>query len=176
MEDMTGYRLEEGKHAIDGCSIPAYAFPLRAVALGFAKAAAHSLEALARQVALEAKKREYRVPMFDLDLRVDQPGRPDHLLGEDAAGLLHLPRAGRRRDEDGLGPHRVPFLELQRPVVQRRGQAEAIQHQVFLARAVALVHRAQLRNHHVALVQHQQKIVWKVVNESHWRRFWRSSV
>ena len=35
-----------------------------------------------------------------LDRRIDQPGRADDLLGEDAAGLLHLPAAGRRRDGD----------------------------------------------------------------------------
>lgn len=38
-EDMTGYRIGEGEGAIDGCSIPAYAFPLRALAHGFAKVA-----------------------------------------------------------------------------------------------------------------------------------------
>jgi L-asparaginase II len=38
-EDMTGYRLADGAYAIDGCSIPAYAFPLRALAHGFAKVA-----------------------------------------------------------------------------------------------------------------------------------------
>ena len=38
-EEMTGYPIAEGKYAIDGCSIPAYAFPLRALAHGFAKAA-----------------------------------------------------------------------------------------------------------------------------------------
>lgn len=37
--EMTGYVPGEGEGAIDGCSIPAYAFPLRALAHGFAKVA-----------------------------------------------------------------------------------------------------------------------------------------
>ncbi len=54
---------------------------------------------------------------LDLDRRVDQAGRADDLLGEDSAGLLQLPRAGRSRDGDRLRAHRVPFVEPQRPVV-----------------------------------------------------------
>lgn len=38
-EVMTGFSLEEATAAIDGCSIPAYAFPLRTLAQGFARAA-----------------------------------------------------------------------------------------------------------------------------------------
>ena len=44
----------------------------------------------------------------DLDRRVDQAGGADDLFGEDAAGLLHLPRAGGGRDVDGLRAHRRP--------------------------------------------------------------------
>src|SRR5438067_1342708 len=50
---------------------------------------------------------------LDLDRRVDEPGRPDHLLGEDSASLVHLPRARRRRDERRLRAHRLPFVEPQ---------------------------------------------------------------
>jgi len=38
-EDMTGFPLKSAAGAVDGCSIPAYAFPLRTLAHGFAKAA-----------------------------------------------------------------------------------------------------------------------------------------
>jgi L-asparaginase II len=38
-EDMTGFSLQGATAAIDGCSIPAYAFPLRTLAYGFARAA-----------------------------------------------------------------------------------------------------------------------------------------
>jgi hypothetical protein len=54
---------------------------------------------------------------------------------------------------------RLELLEAQRPVVQGRGQAEAVLHQGFLARAVALVHAAELGNGDMALVDHQQGII-----------------
>ena len=76
----------------------------------------------------------------DLDLRIDEPGRADDLLGEDAAGALHLPFAWRRRDMHRLRPHRVPLLEAQRPVVHAGGQAEAVLGQRRLAPEVAFVH------------------------------------
>jgi len=37
LADVTGARLDETTRAVDGCSIPAYAIPLRALALGFAR-------------------------------------------------------------------------------------------------------------------------------------------
>jgi hypothetical protein len=73
----------------------------------------------------------------DFDRRIDQPGRADDLLGEDAAGLLHFPLARRGRDMHRLRAHRVPFLEAQRAVVHAGGQAEAIFGQRRLAPEVA---------------------------------------
>jgi hypothetical protein len=58
---------------------------------------------------------------LDLDRGVDQPGGPDHLLDEDAAGLLQLPGAGSRGDRHGLRAHRIPLVEAQRPVVDAGG-------------------------------------------------------
>jgi hypothetical protein len=46
---------------------------------------------------------DLRLGRADLDRRVDQAGRADDLLGEDAAGLFHLPAARRRRDGDRCG-------------------------------------------------------------------------
>ncbi|MCW3474222.1 asparaginase [Limobrevibacterium gyesilva] len=37
LADMTGAALDEGNRAVDGCSIPTYAIPLRALALSFAR-------------------------------------------------------------------------------------------------------------------------------------------
>ena len=37
LADMTGARLDDSNRAIDGCAIPTYAIPLRALALGFAR-------------------------------------------------------------------------------------------------------------------------------------------
>ncbi len=95
----------------------------------------------------------------DLDLRVEKAGGADHLFGEDAAGLLQLPRRGGGRDEDRLRPHRVPFLELQRPVVHAGRQAEAVLGQGELAPVVAAVHAADLRHRDVAFVGEDDGIV-----------------
>ena len=72
-----------------------------------AVAAARDLLDLAEHVVDLAARRA------DLDRRIDEAGRADHLFDEYAAGLLHLPVARRRRDVDGLRPHRLPFLEAQ---------------------------------------------------------------
>jgi len=84
--------------------------------------------------------------------------------------MLSLIIAGRRRDEDGLRADAFPFVEAHRPVVQRRRQAEAVFHQGFLARTVALIHRADLRHADVGFVDHQQRVVRQVVVERRRRR------
>uniref|UniRef100_A0A0N5A6Y0 NAD-specific glutamate dehydrogenase n=1 Tax=Parastrongyloides trichosuri TaxID=131310 RepID=A0A0N5A6Y0_PARTI len=101
----------------------------------------------------------------DLDRGVDQAGRADDLFGEDAAGLVQLPCAGGGRDEDGLGPHGVPFLELQRAVVDGRGQAEAVFGQGRFAAVVAAIHGADLAHGDVALIHEQQGVVGDVFEE-----------
>ncbi len=101
----------------------------------------------------------------DLDRRVDQAGRADHLLDEDAAGLLQLPVPRRRRDDDGLRPHRVPFLEPQRAVVHAGGQPKTVFGQRRLAPVVAAVHAADLRDGHVALVAEDQGVVGQVLEQ-----------
>lgn len=63
------------------------------------------------------------------------------------------------------GERYLPFLETQRPVVQCRRQTETELHQRLLARAVALVHRADLRNGHMRLVDDQQRVRRQVVEQ-----------
>ncbi|MCY1451707.1 hypothetical protein D9M71_685870 [compost metagenome] len=89
------------------------------------------------------------------NLRIDQTGRPHHLL-HNPTGMLSLIVPGRGGNEDGLRTDAFPLIETHRPVVQRRRQAEAVLDQGFLARAVALVHRPDLGNADVGLVDHQQ--------------------
>ena len=55
--------------------------------------------------------------------------------------------------------------KLQRPVVQRARQAEAVVHEHRLARAVALVHAADLRDGGVAFIDHEQEIVREEVEQ-----------
>ena len=64
----------------------------------------------------------------------------------------------------------VKFVEIQRAVVERAGQAEAVFHKVLLACAVAAVHAAHLRQCDVGFVHHQKKIVREIVEQRVGRR------
>ena len=68
----------------------------------------------------------------DFDLRINQSGRPHDLL-DDSPGVFQLvgPRGG--GNVDALRGARLELLELQRPVIQRRGQTETVIDQGFLA-------------------------------------------
>ena len=100
-----------------------------------------------------------------LDRRVDQAGRADHLLDEDAARFFHFPRPGRGGHGHRLRPHRVPFLEAQRPVVHAGGQAEAVFGERRLAAEVAAEHAAELRDGDVAFVGEHQRVVGHVFEQ-----------
>ena len=57
------------------------------------------------------------------------------------------------------------FVEGERPVVIGRGQAEAVVDEALFTRVVAVVHRAHLRQRHVALVDEEDEIVGEVVEQ-----------
>ena len=74
-------------------------------------------------------------------------------------------------------PTRVEELvELERPVVERRGQPEAVVDERLLARAVALVHAADLRDRLVRLVDEDDEVVGEVVDQGVRRRARRAVV
>ena len=100
-----------------------------------------------------------------VDRRIDQPGRADHLLGEDAVRLLDLPAAGGGGNAHGLRAHGVPFLEAQRAVVHARRQAEAVFRERRLAPEVAAEHAAELRDGDVALVDEDERVVRHVFEQ-----------
>ena len=62
------------------------------------------------------------------------------------------------------------LVEAQRPVVERRRQPEAVLDERLLARAVALVHAADLRHRLVRLVDEEQEVVREVVEQRVRRR------
>ena len=68
-----------------------------------------------------------------------------------------------------------PLLEVQRPVVERRRQAEAVRDEDLLARPVAGIHAADLRHRLVALVHDHQRIVRQVVEQRGRRRAGRAA-
>ena len=68
------------------------------------------------------------------------------------------------------------FLKVQRPVVQRRRQAESVLHQRRLPGAVACIHSANLWNRHMRLIYNNKKIIVKKVHQRQRRRPLRHSV
>src|SRR5262249_467851 len=95
----------------------------------------------------------------NLDRRIHQAGGADDLLDHHALTLVQLILRGGRRDEDRLRNHFLELAKLQRSVVQRGGKAKTVLDQRLLARSVAAVHRADLRNRLVALGDEDEEIL-----------------
>jgi hypothetical protein len=70
-----------------------------------------------------------------------------------------------RRHEDRLRQQALEFVEAERPVVERGRQAKSEVDEIFLACAIALIHSADLRNRHVALVDEHQRARGQVIDE-----------
>ena len=100
----------------------------------------------------------------NLHHRVQQTGGPDHLI-DDLRRHLALVGAGRGAGVDRLVEHRVELFETQRPVVHGQRQAEAEIDQHLLAHPVAVVHAADLRQRHVALVDDAQPVGREVIQQ-----------
>ena len=84
----------------------------------------------------------------------------------DPSGEPELELARRGRHVDHLGHQRHELVELERAVVQRRGQPEAVLHQRQLAGPVAVEHPADLRQGDVGLVHHHQVVGREVVEQA----------
>ena len=100
-----------------------------------------------------------------LDLRINQPRRPDDLLYHHTRRLGELIRAWSCRHIHQLIRAVLPLLKGQRTVIQSRGHAEAVLDQRLLARAVAGVHAAQLRHRLVRLVDEHQEVARKIIQQ-----------
>ena len=101
---------------------------------------------------------------LDDHLRVDQPGRPHHLL-DDLARHLAFVRARRGRQEHHLVHALHELFEPQRAVVGGGREPETVTDQRLLAGTVALVLAMQLRHRHVALVEHDEEVVREEVEQ-----------
>ncbi len=102
---------------------------------------------------------------LDDHLRVDQAGRPDHLLDHVAADPLQLVRPRRGRQVQRLADALAELVPGQRPVVDGARQPEAVLDQDPLAGHVALVHGPDLRHRVVRLVDDQQEVLGEVVEQ-----------
>src|SRR5712691_679824 len=99
-----------------------------------------------------------------LDRRIDETRGSDHDLDR-LLGSLVLVRTGGGGDVDHLLYLPFPFRKRQWAVVEGGGQPEAIVDQGDLARPVAAVHAADLRNPDVGLVDHDQGVLGKEVHQ-----------
>ncbi len=104
----------------------------------------------------------------DVDLGIDEARGSDDLL-DDVPGHALLERTRGRGHEHDAGHPLQELIELERPVVQRRGNPEPVLDQVELARPVALVHPAQLAHGVVRLVDEAHEVVGEEVDQRVWR-------
>src|SRR4030043_405754 len=108
-------------------------------------------------------------PWPDFPLRIDQASRPDDLL-HNLAGTLQFEWPGGGGGVDHLPGPGLELVEIERTVVDGRGQPKTVLDQDLLARTVATVHALHLRNGHVTLIDDQQEIRRKVVHQGPGRR------
>src|SRR5438094_899991 len=107
---------------------------------------------------------ELTVRRTALDLGIDESRRPDDLF-DGPRRMLDLVRTGRRRDEDRLVETRLELVEGEWTVVERAWQSEAVLDEDLLARAVAAVHAAHLRDRDVRLVDEHEEVRREVIEE-----------
>ena len=105
----------------------------------------------------------------DIDLRVQKPRRPNDLLGAQHLMPL-LIRTGRCGHEQDLVDLVLKLLEFQRTVVKRTRKTESIIDQRLLPASVAVVHRIDLRQRHVGLVDDDQKLIREIIHQRLRRR------
>ena len=110
------------------------------------------------------------LPLYRADeyLWIEQSRRADDLL-HDLPCALTLIFAGRCGYVHALVDTLLELLIFERPVIEGRGQAEAVLNKRFLARPVAAVHCAHLRQSDMALVHKQQKVLREIVKQRHRR-------
>ncbi len=101
-----------------------------------------------------------------LNRRVKQPGRAHNLFYHKAFRLFEFILGRSRAHKDLLSGQRLELLELQRPVVGGCREAESVVNQHLLPRMVASVHRANLRNRHMALVDESDEILREIVHQA----------
>jgi len=99
-------------------------------------------------------------------LGIDQPGGTDDLLDHDSLGKLQLEVARGGRQVDHLGHQIHELIEVQRSVVERRRQTEAVLDQRQLPGPVSVVHAGDLGQAHVRLVHHRQEVRREIVDET----------
>ena len=96
------------------------------------------------------------------------------MLDKNTARFGELVRAGRGGDVNNLIGAVFKFFEGERAIIERRRHAKTVVNESFIARAVAVIHAAHLRNSLMRFVDEEQ-IVLRNVIEQCGRRFARQT-
>ena len=100
------------------------------------------------------------------DGRVHQTRRPDELLHDGPFALGKLVVGRRSAHVNGSTRQRFELAEGEGTVVLGRREPETVLHEALLAGTVAAVHGPYLRNGYMALVDDQQVVFRKVVQQA----------
>ena len=100
------------------------------------------------------------------DERIQQTGRPDDLFADNSTGLLELIVARSRAHVDRLIDRLLELVEFQRAVVECGGQSKPVLDQVALSGAIPAIHRADLRNCRMGLVDEDKPLLREVVQQT----------
>ena len=101
--------------------------------------------------------------------RVYEAGGTDDLFYDNSGGLSEFVGAGRGGDVDDLAGAAFELVEFQGAIIHRAGKAKAIVDEVLLAAAVAVPHAVELRDGDVGLVDEEEEVAGKVVQQCGWR-------
>ena len=101
---------------------------------------------------------------FDLYGRIKKARRSNNLFNNAVADLM-LIGAGGGRHEDNLTEKLLEFRVIERPVIQRGGEAETVINQDLLAGDIAVEHAAELWDGHVRLIDKDEVVLGEVVEE-----------
>ena len=110
----------------------------------------------------------------NVDFRIKQSGRTDNLLRPKQLMLFFI--RSRRRNEHHLIDPLFKFFKIQRSVIQRRRQTEAIIYKCLLPGTVTRIHTSNLRDCHMRLIDNNQIVIFKKVQQRKRRRAFRHSI
>ena len=96
---------------------------------------------------------------------IQESRRTDHLLSPQQFMLLFIFTRS-RGDEHDLVDLAFKFLKTKRPVVLSRRETEPIIHQRCFSRLIPMIHRSDLRNRLMGLIDDHQKIIREIVDQS----------
>src|SRR5215471_14271967 len=132
----------------------------------------HPLAAAGPQANLVEQIVDLAADRADLDFGIDQAGRSDYLFDYFSGGLGQLVGTGGCGYEHHLAHAVFPLLEIEGAIIHRGGQAESVLDQGALARLIAEVHAADLRDGLVALINNDDGVAGQVVEQSRRRLAW----